>query len=111
MKGPRSTYRDGHSVRSVRRNDKRKGASYDTIPRISESSRQIDGKRQGIAASPESPDLVYCPNAHKEDDHILFGGGSRGGLLGREAVKKRKASSCTVPFLFVLVLLPATSCR
>jgi hypothetical protein len=25
-----------------------------------EPSRQLDGKRQGVAASPEPPDLVYC---------------------------------------------------
>jgi hypothetical protein len=70
----------------------------------------MDGKRQGIAASPESPDLVSCPNAHKEDDHILFGGGGGAGLFGGEGDEKRKASSCAVPFLFVLVLLRVTSC-
>jgi len=78
-----------------------KGASYDTIPRISESSRRMDGKRQGMAACPESPDLVYCPNAREEDDHILFGGGGGAGLLGGEGDETRKASSCAVPFLFV----------
>jgi hypothetical protein len=46
----------------------------------SEPSGQLDRKRQGIVASPEPPDLVCCPNAHKEDDHILFGNGGGAGL-------------------------------
>jgi hypothetical protein len=70
----------------------------------------MDGKRQGIAASPEPPDLVYCPNAHKEDDDIPFRNGDGAGLDGGEADGKKRASSCAVPFLFVLVLLGVKSC-
>lgn len=51
----------------------------------------------------------YTLIAYKEDDPILFRGGSGAGLLGREAGKERRVSSYTVPFLFVLVLLQATS--
>jgi hypothetical protein len=107
MRRSRSTCRDGNSAGSI---GQREGANYDTIPRISESSRQMDGEWQGIAANSESPDFVYCPNARKEDDHILFGDGGGAGLLGGEADDKRRASSCAVPFVFVLVLLRATSC-
>jgi hypothetical protein len=45
-----------------------------------EPSGQMDGKRQGIAARLESPDLVYCRNAREEDDRILFGNGGGAGL-------------------------------
>ena len=110
MRRSRSTCRDGNGVGSIGTNETMKCASYDTIPQISRSSRQMDGKRQGIAASLESPDLVSCPKAHEEDDHILFGGGGGAELLGGEADEKRRAFSCAVLFLFVLVLLRTTSC-
>jgi hypothetical protein len=49
-----------------------------------EPSGLMDGKRQGIAVSPEPPGLVYCTKAHKEDDHILFGNGGGAGMCGEE---------------------------
>jgi hypothetical protein len=51
----------------------------------SEPNGQMDGKRQELRPA-EPPDLVYCPNVHKEDDHILFGDGGGAGLLGRQVV-------------------------
>lgn len=46
-----------------------------------ELSGQMDGKRQGVAASSlEPPDLAYRTDAHEEDDHILLGNGGGAGL-------------------------------
>jgi hypothetical protein len=45
-----------------------------------ESRRRRGGKRQGIAGKPESPDLVCCTIAHKEDDHGLFGNDGGAGV-------------------------------
>jgi hypothetical protein len=64
-----------------------------------EPSRQMDDKyQQGIAASPEPPDLVYCTNGRKEDDHILLGN-SGGAGLPRRRVKTKEGifMRCAVP--------------
>ena len=49
----------------------------------------MDEKYREIAASLELPDLVYCTNRHKEDDHILLEN-SGGAGLPRRRVKTRK---------------------
>lgn len=95
MRGSGSICRDGNGAGRIRGNNSNHG----------EPSGQMDRKGHRIVASPEPPDLVYYPNAHKEDDHILFRNGDRAGLEGGEADGEKRASSCAVLFLFVLVLL------
>lgn len=83
-----STCRDVNGPKRIRRNGDENGKSRHDHSNHSEPSGQMDGKRQGIAASPEPPDLVYCPNAHKEDDRILFGNGGGAGLWGEKQMRK-----------------------
>jgi hypothetical protein len=68
-----------------------KTANYAAITRTTVNpSDKMDDKWQGIAANPAPADLVYCPNAHKEDDHILFGTGGGAGLFGGGADGKKR---------------------
>jgi hypothetical protein len=74
-----------------------------------EVSGQIDRKRPGIAASPEPPGLVFCTNAHKEEITSCWGTVAELDCEAENGDEKKRASSCAVPFLFVLVFLGAKS--
>jgi hypothetical protein len=68
-------------------------------------SGQMDGKRQGVAASLEPPDLVFCTNTTKTIKSCWDTVAELDWEAESGDLRDRGAPSCAVPFLFVLVLV------